>query len=116
MYLATLSKHPHLNSNQLMTTVYKIHYFIQLRSIICASLFKSTMSNLVHVMTRDYLDTNIIANDKNLVIMIPFMLCCVSWTSLIRLKIYINSTYEYQINEESLYKEKRKISAKGDCL
>ena len=58
-------------------------YLIQLRSIICASLFKSTMSNLVHVMTRDYLDTNIIANDKNLVIMIPFMLCCVSWTSLI---------------------------------
>ena len=51
--------------------------------------------------------------------MISFMLCYVSWTSLIRLKIYINSTYEYQINEEVLHikqYEMRKITAKGDFL
>ena len=51
--------------------------------------------------------------------MISFMLCYVSWTSLIRLKIYINSTYEYQINEEALHikqYEMRKITAKGDFL
>ena len=28
------------------------------------------------------------------------MLCYASWTPLIKLKIYINSTYEYQINED----------------
>ena len=51
--------------------------------------------------------------------MISFMLCYVSWTSLIRLKIYINSTYEYQINEEALHIKQyvmHTINAKGDCL
>ena len=70
MYLATLSKHPHINSNQLMINIYKIHCLIQSRSITCASLFESTMSSLVDPMTRDNLDTNIIAYDKNLIIMI----------------------------------------------
>ena len=32
--------------------------------------------------------------------MISFMLCYVSWTSLIRLKIYANLKYEYEINED----------------
>ena len=59
------------------------------------------MSCLVDLMTRDNLDTNIIAHERNLISMISFMLCYVSWTSLIRLKIYINSTHEYQINEET---------------
>ena len=67
MYLATLSKHPHANSDQLMVTVYKIYCLIQSRSMTCASLFGSTMSTL----DRDSLDTNIIANDRNLIIMIP---------------------------------------------
>ena len=53
------------------------------------------MSSLVDPLTRDNLDTNIISHDRNLIIMISFMLCYVSWTSLIQLKIYINSTYEY---------------------
>ena len=57
MYLATLSKHPHANSYQLLIT--------------CASLSGSTMSSLVDPMTRDNLDTNIIAHDRNLTIMIP---------------------------------------------
>ena len=51
--------------------------------------------------------------------MISFILCYVSWTSLIRLKIYINSMYEYQINEEEFHIKQyviRIISAKGDCL
>ena len=103
MNLATLSKHPNVNSNQLMITIYKIHCLIQLRSMTYASLFGSTMSNFVDPMTRDNLDTNIISHDRNLVIMISFMLCYISWTSLIRLKIYINSTYEYQINEEAFH-------------
>ena len=70
MYLATLSKHPHVNSNHLMITFYKIHCLIQLRSMTYASLFGSTMSSLVVPMTRDNLDTNIIAYDRNLIIMI----------------------------------------------
>ena len=70
MYLATLSKHPHVNSNQLMIVVHKIHYLIQSRSMTCASLFGLTMSNLINPMTRDNLDTNIIAHDRNLIIMI----------------------------------------------
>ena len=69
MYLATLRKHPHVNSNQLMTKVYKIHCLIQ-SSISCGSLPKSTMSSLVDPMTRDNLDTNIIAHYMNLTIMI----------------------------------------------
>ena len=69
MYLATLSKHPHINSNQLMITVYKINCLIQSRSMTCASLSGLTMSNLVNPMTRDNLDTNIIAHDRNLIIM-----------------------------------------------
>ena len=51
--------------------------------------------------------------------MISFMLFYVSWTSLIGLKIYINSTYEYQINKDAChikYYVIRIISAKGDCL
>ena len=51
--------------------------------------------------------------------MISFMLCYVSWTSLIRLKIYINSTYEYQIKEEAIHIKKYVVctlSANGDCL
>ena len=70
MYLATLSKYPHVNSNQLMITVYKIHCLIQLKSITYASLCGSTMSSLVDPTTRDNLDTNIIAYDRNLIIMI----------------------------------------------
>ena len=51
--------------------------------------------------------------------MISFILCYVSWTSLIQLKIYANSTYEYQINEDALHIKQyvvRTISAKGDFL
>ena len=107
MYLATLSKHPHVNSDQLIIKVYKIYYLIQSRSMTCGSLSRSIMSSLVDPMTRDNLDTNITAHDRNFYhhdpIMISFMLSYVSWTSLIRLKIYINSTYEYQINEEAFH-------------
>ena len=71
MYLATLSKHPHVNSDQLMITIYKIYYLIQSRSMICASMYGSMMFSLVDPMTRDNLDTNIIAHDRNLIIMIP---------------------------------------------
>ena len=71
MYLATLSKHPHTNSDQLMITVYKIYYLIQSRSMTCVSLSGSTMSSLIDLMTRDNLDTNIIAHDRNLIIMMP---------------------------------------------
>ena len=71
MNLATLSKHPHANSDQLLITVYKIHCLIQSKSMTCTSLSGLTMSNLVDPMTRDNLDTNIIAHDKNLIIMIP---------------------------------------------
>ena len=71
MYLATLSKHPLANFDQLMITVYKIYCLIQSRSMTCASLFGSTMSSLVDPMTRDNSDTNIIAHDRNLIIMIP---------------------------------------------
>ena len=70
MYLATLSKHPHVNSNLLMITNYNIYYLIQSRSMICASLSRLTMSSLVNPMTRDNLDTNIIVHDKNLIIII----------------------------------------------
>ena len=70
MYLATLSMHLRVNFIQLMTIVYKIHCLIQSRSITCASLSGSTMSSLLDLMTRDNLDTNIIAHDRNLIIMI----------------------------------------------
>ena len=70
MYLATLSKHPHVNSNQLMITIYEIHYLIQSRSMACASLSGLAMSGPVNPMTRDNLYTNIIAHDRNLIIMI----------------------------------------------
>ena len=70
MYLTTCSMHSHVNYNQLMTTVYKIHYLIQSRSITCASLSRSTISSLVDLMTRDNLDSNIISHGKNLIIMI----------------------------------------------
>ena len=86
MYLVTLSNHPHVNSNKLMIIVYKIYCLIQSRSMICASLSGLTMSSLVNPMTRDNLDTNIIAHDMNLIIMIYFMICYVSWTSLIDLR------------------------------
>ena len=71
MYLATLCKNPHANSDKFMITVYKIYCLIQSRSMKCASLSGSTMFSLVDLMTRDNLDTNIIAHDKNLIIMIP---------------------------------------------
>ena len=71
MYLTTFSKHPHANSDQLMITVYKIFCLTQSKNMTCASLSRSTMSNLVDLMTRDNLDTNIIAHDRNLIIMIP---------------------------------------------
>ena len=84
-----------------------------------ASLSTSTMSSPVYPTTRDNIDTNIIAHDRNLILMISFMLCYVSWTSLIRLKIYINSTYEYKINVEAFLIKQyamHTISAKGNCL
>ena len=71
MYLAILSKHPYVNSDQLKITVYKIYFLIQSRCMICASLFGSTMSSLIDPMTKDSLDNNIIAHDRNLIIMIP---------------------------------------------
>ena len=71
MYLATLTKHPHANSDQLMITVYRIYCLIQSRIRSRASLSGSTMSSLVDPMTSDNLDTNIIAHDRNLIIMIP---------------------------------------------
>ena len=71
MYVATLSKHPHANSDQLMITIYKIYYLIQSRSMTRASLSGSTMSSRVDLITRDNLDINIIAHDRNLIIMIP---------------------------------------------
>ena len=83
MNLATLSKHPHVNSNQLMIAFYKIHCLIKSRNMTCASLSGLIMSSLVNPMTRDNLDTKIIAYDRNIIIMISFMLCYVSWTSLI---------------------------------
>ena len=70
MYLATLGKHPHANSYQLLITVYKIYRLIKSRSMTCASLSGSTMFSLVDPMTRDNLDTSIIAHDMNLIIMI----------------------------------------------
>ena len=60
MYLATRSKHPHVNSDNFMIRVYKIHYLIQLRSMTSASLSASIVSSLVDPMTRDNLDINII--------------------------------------------------------
>ena len=53
MYLITLSKHPHVNSNNLMLTVYEIQCLIQLRSRTCASLSGLTMSLLVDPMAMD---------------------------------------------------------------
>ena len=70
MYLATLSKHPYVNSNQLMIIVYKIHCLIKSRSMTYASLSKPTMFSIVDPMTMDNLDTNIIAHNKNLISMI----------------------------------------------
>ena len=70
MNLSTLSKHAHVNSNQLIITIYKILYLIQLRRMTCASLFGLTMSSLINPMTKDNLDTNIISYDRNLIIMI----------------------------------------------
>ena len=70
MNLATLSKHPQVNSNNLMITIYKIHFLIQSRGMTCASMFELTVSSLVNLITRDNLDTNIIAHDRNLIIMI----------------------------------------------
>ena len=84
MYLATLSKHPHVNSNSLMIIIYKIHCLIQLRNMTCASMFGLTMSSLVNPMTRDDLDTNINAHDRNLIIMISslFSSCYVMYHGL----------------------------------
>ena len=85
MYLTTLIKHSHVNSNHPMLIVCEIHCLVQLRSITCASLSGSTMSIIVDHMTRDSLDNNIITYDRNL-IKISFMLCYVSHTSLIDLR------------------------------
>ena len=84
MYLATHSKHPHVNYNQLMTRVYKIHCMINLRSKTRASLFESTLSGLIDPMTRDNLNTNIIPHDRNLIIMFSsrFLLCFVMYHGL----------------------------------
>ena len=71
MYLDTLSKHPHANSGQLFIIVYKIYCLIQSRSMTCASMSGSTMYCFVDPMTRDNFDINIIAHDRNLIIMIP---------------------------------------------
>ena len=70
MNLANLSKHQHVNSNHLKIIVYKIHYLIQSRGMACASLFGLIMSNFVNPITMDNLDTNIIAHNRNLIIMI----------------------------------------------
>ena len=70
MYLATLSKHPYVNSNQLIITIYKIHYLIQSKSMTCASLSGLTMSSFVNPMNLDKLDTNIIAHDRNFIIIV----------------------------------------------
>ena len=70
IYLATVNKHPHVNSNKLMIIIYKIHCLIQSKSMTCTSMSGLTMSNLVNPMTRDNLDTKIIAHDRNLIIMI----------------------------------------------
>ena len=70
MYLATLSKHPHVNSDQHMITFYKIYCLILSRIIMCASLFGSTMSILIDPMTRVDFDTNIITHERNHIIII----------------------------------------------
>ena len=58
----------------------------------CASLSKSTMSILVDPMTKDNLDTNIISHDRNLIIMISFML-------MLCIMDFINSIEDlYQFN------------------
>ena len=53
MNLATLIKHPHVNSNHLMITIYKINYLIKSMGMTCTSLFGSTMSSLIDPMTRE---------------------------------------------------------------
>ena len=71
MYLATLSKHPHVITLIItMITVYEIYCLIQSRNITCVSLSGSTMYSLVDPMTRDHLNTNITAHYRNLIIMI----------------------------------------------
>ena len=84
MNLVTLNKHPHVNSNQLMITVYKIHCLIQSQSMTCAIMSGLIMFSLVNPMTRDNLDTNIIAHDRNLIIMISsrFPSCYVMYHGL----------------------------------
>ena len=81
----------------------------------CVNMFRSTMSNLVDSMTKNNLDTNIIIHDMNLTIMISFMLCYMSWTSLIDLKtLSIHLINEYQYNKDTLNSNIRyTISAKG---
>ena len=64
MNLATLSKHPHVKSNHLMITVYKIQCLIQSRGMTCASRSELTMSSLVNPMTMDNLDTKIIEHER----------------------------------------------------
>ena len=60
------------------------------------------MSSLVDPLTRDNLDTNINAQDRNLIIMISFMLCYVSWTSLMDQRSpLIHIINEHQINEDA---------------
>ena len=71
MYLATLSKHSHVNFDEVMVTIYKIYYLIQSRSITYGNMSGSTMSILADLMTRNNLDTNIITHDRNLIIIFP---------------------------------------------
>ena len=70
-----------------MITVYETNCLIKSRSTTCASLSGLTMSSLIDPMIRDHLNTNIITHNMNLTIMITimisFMLCNISWTSLI---------------------------------
>ena len=70
IYLTTLSKYLHVNSNQFMITVYKTCRLIKSRSMTCASMSGLTISSLVDPMTRDNLDTNIIEHEMNLIIMV----------------------------------------------
>ena len=66
-----------------MITVYETDCLIKSKSTACASMSRSTMSSLVDPVIKDHLDTNIITHNRNLTIMISFMLCNISWTSLI---------------------------------
>ena len=84
----------------------------------CASLSESTMPSPIDPMIRDNLDTIIIAHDRNLIIMISFIQCYVSWSSLIDLRtLSIHLINEHQYNEGACYSNiKHIICPKGDFL